>query len=478
MSTSVSETRLQANALGLLSTAALTAAYMAPALSVYALFGAMTAQVGVAVGFVMALGLLMTLPSAVSFGMLAKEMPSAGGVYVWTCRALGESLGLWVGLAAACYYTLTLVFPPIVFGQFLNEILKLLGFQASVWTWLLGVVLSLLIASSVTYRGIVVSSHLALAMLMTELAVVVALAATFIGVAIVRGTFSWAPILPTAAKGAWSGIFLALPLALLSMSCDAVTPASEETRDAKWTIPLALVTTCVLIGLWHIVGFSAFALAASPEEVSALVTQQVATPITPLAERVWGPFKVLVTITGMTAAIGALVPCSTAASRVLFAMGRDGTLPRWLGSVHPRYRAPWNALHVIHIITVAAVVPLALWFGVTKTIDWWGSSFAWFIALVYIFANLSNAVFYWRFRRQQFHVAWNLLIPLIGIGAQCLVIWRTVVVELWKKGWFGRSAQIFILVVAVLTAAYVCRVRRRQPVCLPAADAGDANDLA
>jgi len=43
----------------------------------------MTSQVGVAVGFVMILGLLMILPSAVSFGMLASEMPTAGGVYAW-----------------------------------------------------------------------------------------------------------------------------------------------------------------------------------------------------------------------------------------------------------------------------------------------------------------------------------------------------------------------------------------------------------
>jgi len=457
---STQRTELQANALGLLTTSALTAAYMAPALSIYALFGPMTNDAGQAVGFVMFLGLLMTLPSIVSFGMLAKEMPSAGGVYAWARRALGDAVGLWVGLATASYYVLTVIFPPIVFGQFFNEVLKTVGLQTNVWTWLAGAVLSLVIAGYVTYRGIVISSKTAFMMLLTELAVVVALAMTFLVAAILNDTFTWAPVTPTAAKEEWSGIFLALPLALLAMVCDAVTPTSEETKDATRTIPLAMVLTCVMVGVWYVVGFSAFAMATTEGEIARLSKQAFATPIIPLAEPYWGSFKILVTITGMTASIGALVPCSTAASRVLFAMGRDGTLPRWLGYVHPGTRAPWHALHVVFAVTTLAVVPVALIVGATHTINWWGGCFGWFIAVVYIAANASNVVFYWRFRRDRFHWLWNAIVPLIGFGAQCIVLWRVVIVGLWNQGWFGRSSQLFIVAVAIISAIYVHRVRR------------------
>src|SRR5262245_27510562 len=87
-------TELRRNALGLLSTAALTAAYMGPALSIYALFGPMTERVGTGVGFVLLIATTLTLLSAISFGMLAKEMPSVGGLYAWSTAALGESAGL------------------------------------------------------------------------------------------------------------------------------------------------------------------------------------------------------------------------------------------------------------------------------------------------------------------------------------------------------------------------------------------------
>jgi amino acid transporter len=460
---SKSDDQLQANALGLLATAALTAAYMAPALSIYALFGPMTSQVGVAVGFVMLLGLLITLPSAVSFGMLAGEMPAAGGVYAWASRSLGPTIGIWVGLSTASYYVLTVFFPPIVFGQFFNDLLSVVGVAPSIWTWLIGAVICLVIAASATYRGIVVSSRLALVMLLTELAVVVALGLTFLGVAIAKGSFSWDPVLPTAAKGGASGIVLALPLAFLAMTCDAATPASEETRNARRTIPLAVVTTCLLIGVWYVIGFSSFALAAPREELLALAADKSANPITPLAARVWGRLDILVIVTGMTAATGALVPCSTAASRVLFAMGRDGTLPRWLGAVHPRYKVPWNALHVVFLMTMLGVIPVALAVGETPTINWWSNVFGWYIATVYICANVSNIVYYRRFLPDRFHLWWNLLVPMVGISAQLLVIWQLVIKELWNQGWFGRSAQIFIVAVAAATALYACFLGRRRP---------------
>ena len=151
-----------------LSTSALTAAYMGPALSIYCLFGPMAEKVGSGVGFVMFLGLLMTLPSAISFGMLAREMPSAGGVYAWARAALGESIGLWIGLTAASYYIVCVIFPPIVFGQYFNDLLQQCGLHDQRLDVVIGVIALLLVTGSVTYRGIVVSSELALTMLLIE----------------------------------------------------------------------------------------------------------------------------------------------------------------------------------------------------------------------------------------------------------------------------------------------------------------------
>jgi amino acid transporter len=458
---------LRRDSIGLISTAALTAAYMGPALSIYALFGPMYAIVGNGVGFMMMIAAGLTLLSAISFGMLAKEIPSAGGVYAWTKVALGDSAGLMIGIICAIYYTICLIFPPIVFGQFFNELLKEIGFShTGPWTLLAGGLIMLILAARVTYRRILVSSELALTLLLIELAVVVSLAATFIVMAIKHGTFTLAPLTLGACTGRWKGVLLALPLGLLSMACDAATPASEETKNAKWTIPVAVVLTCALVGLWYAVGFSGFALGTNPADQAAL--SDYISPIIPMAQRVWGPFRFLVALTAMSAAMGGFIPGAIAASRVVFAMGREGKIHRKLGTVHEKTQTPWNALHLVYAaVLIGAFVPLWL-VGPDKMMEWWGYVFGWFVGVVYVAANIVNIVFYWRFRRAQFHLVWNLAVPALAIIVQSFVIWQGVFVQLWQAGTSGRSAQAFIAVATLAIGGYVVWVAgRKEPVGFP-----------
>lgn len=459
--TSAASGQLRADALGLLGTVSLTAAYMAPAASLIALFGPMVGQAGIGTGFVMLLGLAVTLPSAISFGMMAREMPSAGGVYAWACHTLGNSFGRWIGITTAIYYVLTVVFPPIVFGQLFNNLLTLANLPTDKSTWLLGAVLSLLIAGLATYRGIAVSSYLAFVMLVLQLVVMSALALTFAVVAGERGGLSWEPFLPPTIDR-WSGTLLALPMAMLSLVCDAATPASEETRDAKRTIPLAIILTLVVVGLWNVLAFGALAMACPPDELVSLCHQSDDNAVPPLAALVWGRLSALVTVVGMIAMVGALVPCSTAASRLLFSLGRDGTLPRFLSTVHPRHSTPWNALHAVFLASGLAVIPLALIKDPGTAITWWSKVIVWFIIVVYFAANLCNFLFHLRFRRRRFSTAWNLLAPALAVAIQIAVVWQVVICELWEDGVIGRSAQLFIVAVTAITAVHAFALRGRS----------------
>jgi amino acid transporter len=451
-----SKTReLQHNALGLLATAAMTAAYMGPALSIYALFGPMTAKVGTGVGFVMIIATSLTLLSAISFGMLAKEMPSAGGLYAWSRVALGESAGRWVGLNTIFYYLICLVFAPIVFGQHFNALVALAvdvppESEFWTWSWFAGALLAMGVGGYVTYRGIVVSAHMAFTLLLIELAVVAALSFTFMGFAASQGNFTLAPMTFAACQDGWKGIFLALPMGLLSTVCDAAVPAGEETRNARRTIPIAVFLTCLMVGIWYVIGFSAFAMGRSTADVSV---SSVQSGITPMAERVWGPWKILVSLTAMSASLGALIPVMTAASRMIFAMAREGKLPGAFAKLNPRYLAPWNAIHLAFAFTFLAILPVFK-FGADATIEWWSSTIGWFIGIVYIAANLVNIVYYWRFARSQFHWALNFAIPGVALIVHICVVWQSAIVELWGTGLAGQSAQAFMLVTGVGILVY------------------------
>jgi amino acid transporter len=400
----------------------------------------------------------LTLLSAISFGMLAKEMPSAGGIYTWSRAALGETLGLWIGLNTIIYYLVCLTFAPIVFGQFFNEVLVQLGVSFDpkssfwLWSWLAGALAMLAAAAYVAYRGIVVSAHMAFTLLLIELAVVVAMAATFIGLAVYHGQFTLAPVTFGACKSGWQGVFLALPMGMMCMVCDAAIPASEETSNAKWTIPVAVVLTCLIVGIWYVVGFSAFAMGRTPADDSVSLLQN---GVAPMAQRAWGDWRILVSLTAMSAALGSFIPIVTAASRMMFAMAREKKLPRAFAELHPRFLAPWNAIHFAFAFTLLAVVPAVFAFGPNHTIEWWGNTIGWFIGVVYIAANIVHIVYYWRFKRARFNIFLNGLFPGVAIAFEIWFVWQSAIIALWERGWMGRSAQLFIAIASVAALLYL-----------------------
>ena len=121
-------------------------------------------------------------------------------------------------------------------------------------------------------------------------------------------------------------------------------------------------------------------------------------------------------------------------------MLRDGKLPGRFSRLHPRFLSPWNALHIVYGAALLGALPPALVYGPNQGIDFWGGISGWYIAIVYIFVNVASIVFFWRFHRAKFHVVWNLLVPVIGIAAQVLVIWQSIIVELWNSGTLGHCA--------------------------------------
>jgi amino acid transporter len=320
----------------------------------------------------------------------------------------------------------------------------------------------------IAYRGIVVSSHMAFTLLLIELAVIVALAITFLILSIRNGTASFAPLSISECKDGWKGVVLALPMALMCMVCDAAVPTAEETRNAKSTIPLAVVLTCFLIGLWFVFGFSTFALARQTVNVEISGTESM---VAPMAAYAWGPWSILVSVTAMTAALGAQIPILTAASRVMFAMAREDRLPAMFARLHPELRAPWNALHFLCAFAVLGTIPAVLVFGADATIGWWSYILGWFIAVVYFAANLVNIVYYLRFARDRFNPILNGLVPAIAMAAQLWFVYRYLIVELGASETKGRSVQIAIGVSVLATVLYVAYLfARKKPADQPATE--------
>ena len=360
----------------------------------------------------------------------------------------------------------SLLFCPIVFGQYFANVVEQvcgLGNIAAphgLLSWTIGAVLMIAIGAYFTYRGIVVSAHLAFTLLLIELAVVAALAITFLGIAVHNGSFTIAPMTFGAVRGGWWGVFMALPMGMMCMVCDAAVPAAEETENANRTIPIAILLTCLIVGVWYIIGFSAFAMSITPADIPESPVQNV---VALMATRVWGPGQILVAMTAMSASLGAFIPIVTASSRMMFALARQGKLPSVFARLHPQYLSPWNAIHVTFAFTFLGMIPVFIpAMGPTKTIDWWSSMMGWFIGIVYVSANAVNIIYFWRCARSRFHPVLNFIVPMAALLVQLGVMWLSAIVEPWRAGLPGRTAQVFMFGATVAIIGFTLLMRNRS----------------
>ena len=227
-------------------------------------------------------------------------------------------------------------------------------------------------------------------------------------------------VLGDASKPLWSlepfigeGMNLHLVMAGAAVACysflgfDAVSTLTEETHDPERTIPRAILLITLIGGLIF-VATAYFVQLAHP----SLVFQSSDAAAYEIARNIGGDLFVSVFLIGLI--VGQFtsgLAAQASASRLMFAMGRDGVLPRaLLGTLSPRFGTPVGA-----ILVCAVVALLALKLDVTTS-----TSFINFGAfLAFSLVNLSVIVHFARQpqARGPLQLLLYLLCPLIGLLA-------------------------------------------------------------
>jgi amino acid transporter len=455
---------LRRNSLGLLGVGTLGAVMLSPALGIYGNFAAMETTAGAVTPLLFLIALFIALPSAVSYAMVSKEMPSAGSAYTWLWRATKPGVGLWVGWIMATYYVVVIFLQPIIFGLFFNELLKWLGIDGGTFTYAIGVVLATAIVMPAVYRDVNVSARTALGFMLFEMVTVLALSLTILWVVGGDGDLSLAPFDPSTATGGVSAITSAVLFGILSFTgFDVASTVAEEAKTPKRLIPLATIIAVLAVGVFWIFTSWAFSLSVPVSEVEKLASQGV-TPITPIANDYWHRADIIVTITGLTASLGTYVAGMVAIGRVLFAMGRENTMPRPLSRLNGKYGTPWAALHVGFALVLAVCVVAAVIAGPFNVWIWCGSATVFFALITYAFVHFANIAYYLRHKRESFHWFWNAVIPAIGLAVIVYALYKSFFKGLWSNGFaLGQSIVLFSLAWALIGLVYVLVLRRTRP---------------
>jgi len=463
-----SNTGLKTSALGLWGVAALGAVMMSPALGIYANLGMISASAGKTAPAVFFAALFLTLPTAISYSLIAREIPSAGSAYTWLSQAVNPFIGTWMGLLLLATYLFCVILQPVLFGLFFNELLAFLfGIQTGYGTWLAGVVLSTIIIALLAYPGIEIAANSSLLLTLIEAVVVLAISGTILVALFHHGTLNFQPFNPAAGLNGLSGFSRALVFGLLNfVGFSVIATAAEETHAAPSVIPKAMMLSCVLSGLFWAVTSWGFSLTLPPDAWGHYVDQGV-NPVALVARQYWHAGSILVILTAITAVLGVYLASVVGYARVAYAMGRDGTLPAWFGRLHPKRRIPWNAQHIAFVLTLLVAVVWGRWVGTYLSYDWWGSAVVFFSMVANIFVCVGCTVFFYRYRRQSFSWFGHGFVPVVGILTSLFPLYYSFGPDLWNLGWKkGQSIVLFSVLVVIASAAYTVALKHFKPEVL------------
>jgi basic amino acid/polyamine antiporter, APA family len=375
-------------------------------------------------------------------------VPKAGSSYTYCAAVLGEIVGWIVGWDLLLEYTAIVAVVAIGMSGYLGFLLDAVGIQLPTWALgapgtgaghkvdLLAIAICLAVAWLLT-RGTRTSARVETVLTIVKIAIV--LLVIVVGFTKVSAD-NLSPFAPFGLSGAFTGaatVFFAV------FGYDALSTAAEESVEARDKLPKAMmlslgismalyVLLCiVLTGMQHYTEL---------DPSSGISSAFASVGMNGLANVI---------------AVGAVIGIVTVtfsfmmgASRLWYALSRDGLMPAWFGAIHPKRRVPHRATWVIGIVSalLAGVLPINAVAELTN------------IGVLLAFMVVCAAVLILRYRKPDlkrgFRCPGMPVVPILGIvfsgWLMSFLAWET---------WARMGA--WLLVGLVIYAAYGYRRTRR-----------------
>ena len=412
--------QLQRNAIGLAPVLFQSITHMAPAAAVaFSIIFAVT-YAGGATPLAVVLALVACLLVAISISQLARHLPSAGGLYTYSARGIHPAVGFFVAWG---FMLAEPIVAPLLYLIFGNELSAYLAshFSTPTWLWAPFAAIAGIGTWVLVYRGVRISTQAGVVLGAFEIVVFLALALTLIFSAGSNNTLSvFSPT--TGNSHGWGSVFAGMVYTVLAfIGFEASVPLAEETKDPRRTLPRAAILSCVLIGLFYVICYYGAMVYFGPnvaaDPKNGFFAFNGGDPWDGLAAKVWGPFSILVLLAIVNSAIANSNAGANAATRVGYALGRVGILPRSFANVHPRYKTPYIAVHVQGALGIAVAVILGFALGgPLNAFAVLGTIATLIIVIIYILTNLSSMVFYLREHRDELNPLLHIVVPVLGIA--------------------------------------------------------------
>ncbi|WP_280954945.1 amino acid permease [Paludibacterium denitrificans] len=328
--------------------------------------GATVAGPGLVLSFV--IGALACGFAALCYAEFAAMLPISGSTYTYAYATLGELVAWIIGWDLMLEYALASSAVSVGWSGYFQSLLAGFGVHlpdaltaaagsqpGKPTLFNLAFVIALVITALLAF-GIRESKRVNNVVVVIKVSVVLLFIAT--GIWHIKPD-NWHPALPYG----FNGVFHGAAIVFFSfLGFDAVTCAAEEVKNPERDIPKGVIWSLAICSILYVVvsaimtGIVPFARFAGVDHPISLALQ--------VARLDWlAGFVDLGAILGMTTVILVMTYGQT---RILFAMSRDGLLPKVFSEVHPRYHTPYKATWLIGgIIALIAKLCSAAYVGRT-----------------------------------------------------------------------------------------------------------------
>lgn len=387
-------------------------AYMTPII-VLGTFGVLAVETQGHVPLAYLVASVAMLFTAFSYSRMAKAFPVAGSAYTYVRRSISNKLGFLAGWVILLDYLFLPMVIWLIGASFLHSAFA--SVPLSVW-----IVAFIAITTFVNVIGLKLAKTVNSILMLIQGLVIIAFIILCIHYVTTDGSQPLWSLKPFWSSDANFSLILAgAAIACYSfLGFDAVTTLADETHHPEKTIPKAILFITIIGGSIFIVT-SYFVQLAHPSIEFTNVDSAATEIALNIGNDLFVSFFLIGLIVGQFASG---VSAQASASRLLFAMGRDGVFPRnFFGKLNWKYRTPMN-----NILLCGAIALIATQIGVLTA-----ASFINFGAfLAFMLVNLSVINYFWIREKQRSgtSIIFYLLFPLIGLVAD---FWLFISLDKW-----------------------------------------------
>lgn len=377
--------------------------------------------------------------AALSYAEFGGLIPRAGSAYTYGYATLGELVGWVIGWDLLLEYTAIVATVAIGLSQYVAYLFTSSG--AHLPAWMLGapgtgsghvvdlfaVVLCLAVAALLNL-GIRSSARVETWLVFVKIAIV--LAVIVVGAFYIKSD-NLTPYFPKGLGGAATGaatVFFAV------FGYDAMSTAAEESKQAERNLPKAIVISLAIAMVLYLLAATVLTgiqnyTKLSPTAAFAYAFQSVGQPV----------FAKIVAVGAIVGIATVLFSFTLGASRVWFAISRDGLLPAWFAHTNARH-SPNRPVWIVGIVAagIAGFVDIASAAELTN------------IGILLAFIVVSVAVIVLRYRSPElprtFRTPFMPVTPLVGIGFSIWLVTKLSAVT-WLRFviWFILGLVIYAL---------------------------------